>query len=90
MEHAQRQQRDAVGGEVVDFDAVLLKACDPRDRRNLLHEAQLLVSVFAPGGDAATLERMAARLSAGERDAEMARHHARRLAAALRALAKAA
>ena len=90
MEHAERQSEDRPSGDVVDFDAVLLRACDPKDRRNLMHEAQLLASVFAPGRELAKLEQMAAQLSAGERDAEMCRHHARRLACALKALAKAA
>ena len=90
MEHAQRQPRDRQGTQVVDFDAVMLKACTPRERQSLLHEAQLLVSVHAPGGGAADLERMAAQLSAGQQDATMPRHHARRLAAALKELARAA
>lgn len=74
--------------QVVDFDDVLLDACAPQTRVELLAEAQLLAGVFAPGGDASALVRMAAQLSAGERDAEMNRSHARRLAAALKRLAK--
>jgi hypothetical protein len=75
--------------EIVDFDGVLLDACQPQARAELLMEAQLLAGVFAPGGDGPTLMRLAEQLSAGERDAEMDRAHARRLAAALKRLAKA-
>lgn len=51
-------------------------------------EARLLAGVFAPGGEADALTRMAAQLSAGERDGEMDRAHARLLAAALKRLAR--
>ena len=90
MEHLRRQPSDRKGAKVVDFDAVLLKACTPVERRSLLHEAQLLVSVHAPGGGPAELERLAAELSVGQQDGAMPRHHARRLAAALKELARAA
>jgi hypothetical protein len=55
-----------------------------------LREARLLASAFAPKASARGLRRMAAQLSAGARDAQMGRAHARRLAAALKRLAKAA
>lgn len=51
-------------------------------------EAELLVGVFAPTRSELDLARIAAQLSAGERDAEMNRAHARRLAAALKRIAK--
>lgn len=51
-------------------------------------EARLLAGVFAPHGDATALERIAIQLSAGERDGEMDRAHARRVAAALKRLAR--
>ena len=38
--------------EIVDFDAALLDACEPRIRADLLREAQLLAGVFAPDGGA--------------------------------------
>lgn len=76
--------------EIVDFDVALLDSCAPRTKAELLMEAQLLAGVFAPGGDSRALLRMAAQLSAGERDAEMDRAHARRLAAALKRLARSA
>ena len=73
--------------EIVDFDAALLDACAPEIRADLLREARLLAGVFAPGGDPGALVQMAHQLSAGVRDAEMDRAHARRLAAALKRLA---
>jgi len=78
------------GGQILDFDEALLDACAPGVRADLLREAELLASVFAPRGGAGELQHMATQLSAGERDSEMGRHHARRLAAALNRLAKAA
>jgi hypothetical protein len=76
--------------EVIDFDGALLDACSADVRADLLLEAKLLAGVFAPAGDPGSLAKMAAQLSAGERDAEMDRAHARRLAAALKHLAKSA
>ena len=72
---------------IVDFDEALLDACTPALRADLLREARLLAGVFAPGGVAGELREMAHQLSAGARDAEMQRPHARRLAAALKRLA---
>jgi hypothetical protein len=89
MAHAPPQD-DGTSGEVVDFDDLLFDACTRADREELLHEAQLLASAFAPQGGAVDLRRMAAQLSAGERDAQMGRAHARLLAATLKRLAKAA
>lgn len=77
-------------GEVLDFDEALLDACAPGLRADLLREAELLASAFAPCGGAGALRRMASQLSAGQQDGEMGRHHARRLAAALKRLARAA
>ena len=77
-------------GEVVDFDEALLAACAPGDRADLMWEAEMLARAFAPRGAPGELRRMAAQLSAGQRDIELGRHHARRLAAALKHLANAA
>lgn len=88
MGHPGRNETPKRVGEVVDFDAAMLDACAPGMRADLLMEARLLADAFAPAGEAAALERMAAQLSAGERDAEMDRAHARRLAAALKRLAR--
>lgn len=76
-------------GEVLDFQEALLDACAPDLRADLLSEAALLAQAFAPQGDAAALTALAQALSSGARDAEMGQVHARRLAAALRHLAKA-
>ena len=73
--------------EVVSFDEAMLDACAPEVRADLLAEAALLAQAFAPGGDPGKLTAMAQALSSGERDEEMDRNHARRLAAALRHLA---
>ena len=73
---------------IIDFDAALLDACDPQTRADLMTEADLLAGAFAPGGGAEALERLAEALLSGERDMELGRAHARRLAAALKRLAK--
>jgi hypothetical protein len=75
-------------GEIVDFDEALIEACAPETRADLLREARLLAGVFAPDGGPDELEAMAAQLSAGARDGEMDRAHARHLAAALKRLAR--
>jgi hypothetical protein len=90
MAHAPPQDDEGATGKVVDFDDLLFDACTPADREELLREAQLLASAFAPRGGAVDLRRMAAQLSAGQRDAQMGRAHARLLAATLKRLAKAA
>jgi hypothetical protein len=74
--------------EVVDFDDAILDACSAELRADLLAEAAMLAHAFAPEGDPERLAAMARALSSGERDEEMDRNHARRLAAALRLLAR--
>jgi hypothetical protein len=74
--------------EVVNFDEAMLDACAPDLRADLLAEAAMLADAFAPEGEPEHLTAMAHALSAGERDSEMDRNHARRLAAALRHLAQ--
>lgn len=74
--------------EIVDFDTVMLQACNAEILSDLLREARLVAGVFAPGGDAVELLRLADQLSSGFRDDEMDRAHARRLAAALKQLAR--
>ncbi len=90
MARAQPRDGSKTTGEVVDFDDVLFDAWPPAQREDLLYEAQLLVAAFAPDGRAADLRQMAVQLSAGAHDADMGRAHARRLAAALKRLAKSA
>lgn len=74
--------------EIVDFDTAMLDACPPETRADLLREAQLLADVFAPDGTPSALAGIADQLSNGSRDGEMDRAHARRLAAALKRLAR--
>jgi hypothetical protein len=88
MGHPRRNEAKSASCEIVDFDEVLLSSCSLEMRTDLLMEARLLASVCAPGADAAVLAQIAAQLSAGQRDGEMSRAHARRVAAALKRLAK--
>jgi hypothetical protein len=74
--------------QVVNFDEAMLEACSAEERADLLAEAAMLAQAFAPEGQAEHLFTMAKVLSSGERDDEMGRNHARRLAAALRHLAR--
>jgi hypothetical protein len=74
--------------EIIDFDEALLAACSAELREDLLTEAAMLADAFAPEGRREQLEAMARTLSDGQRDAELGRARARRLAAALRTLAK--
>jgi hypothetical protein len=85
-----RKRDGPTAGRVVDFDEALLNACPPTELNELMREAELLAQVFAPRGGAVRLRRLAEQLSRGSRDAEMDRAHARRLAAALKRLARAA
>lgn len=71
---------------VVDFEDALLDACSEAMRRDLLAEAELLAQAFAPERRRQDLRAMASTLTAGARDDEIGRVHARRLAAALRRL----
>lgn len=87
MGHPREKQAPKRECEIIDFDAALWGACAPGVRSDLMVEARLLAGAFAPDGEATALERMAAQLSAGERDEEFGRAHARRLAAALKHLA---
>ena len=88
MGHPRRHIRPWEPCEVVDFDEALLDACPAQLRADVMMEAELLVGVFAPGREPDRLDRIAAQLSAGERDGEMNRAHARRLAAALKRIAR--
>jgi hypothetical protein len=74
--------------EVVQLDEVMLEACGPVLRAQLMTEAAMLAEAFAPEGRAEQLRAMAATLASGARDEEMDRERARRLACALRCLAR--
>ena len=87
MDQTTRTRGHFPTAEVVNFDEAMLDACAPDVRADPLAEAALLAHASAPGGDPAKLTDMAQALSSGERDEEMDRNHARRLAAALRHLA---
>lgn len=73
--------------EVIDFDEALLAACPAEVQADLLAEAHLLAGAFSDGGTE-DLEAMAVTLSAGGRDAELGRAHARKLACALKRIAR--
>ncbi|MEW5686116.1 MAG: hypothetical protein AB1942_14450 [Pseudomonadota bacterium] len=87
MPNARTSESPHQACQVFDFDRALLGACPAGRKTDLMMEAELLASVFAPNRDSAELERMAEQLSSGQRDGEMSRAHARLLAAALRDLA---
>ncbi len=88
MDRAPRPDAPKTTGEVIDFDQALLEACPAELRDDLISEASLLAQAFAPEGRAGQLSAMAEQLSSGVRDADIGRTHARRLAAALRHLAR--
>lgn len=88
MERAQRPAEPRGTADIIDFEEVLLGACPAELRADLLTEAAMLADAFAPQGRAEQLEEMATALASGARDAEMGRMRARRLAAALRRLAR--
>jgi hypothetical protein len=88
MDQAKTPPERACRGEVVDFDEALLDAC-PRHRLvEVMTEAALLASAFAPEGRMAEIRSLASSLQAGVRDLEMGRAHARLVAAALRRMAR--
>jgi len=76
------------GAEVIDFGAALLDARPADQKMELIAEASLLASAFAPQGRPAEIERLARRLERGSSDLEMGRARARLLAAALRQVAR--
>lgn len=88
MQRALRRPRPQPGAEIIDFDEALLDACPADVRAELLTEARMLARAFAPDGRADQLEAMAQALSCGKRDGWMGRARARKMAAALRRLAR--
>lgn len=88
MERARRIPLPPAGAEILDFDEALLGACAPQFRARLLTEAAMLAEAFAPRGRAEQLRAMAQTLCSDQRDGGMSRARARRLAAALRHLAR--
>jgi hypothetical protein len=88
MDQAAPDQDPRPKGEVIDFDEALLSACPGRERVEVMAEATLLAQAFAPDGRAEQIASLARALQSGVRDLEIGRAHARRLAAALRRLAR--
>jgi hypothetical protein len=83
-----RDRDAATDAEIVQLDDVMLRACPPALRAQLLVEAAMLAEAFAPEGRTEQILAMAATLAAGARDEEMDRERARRLACALRCFAR--
>jgi hypothetical protein len=86
--NAPRSDAPLAGGEIIDFDEALLDACHPGERAQLITEAAMLAQAFAPRGRTAQLEVLAQALQSGVRDLQYGHAHARRLAAALRRMAR--
>ncbi len=84
----QQTMEPAVEAEVVQLDDVMLEACGPALKTQLMIEAAMLAEAFAPEGRTEQLLAMAATLASGARDDEMDRVRARQLACALRCLAR--
>jgi hypothetical protein len=74
--------------EIIDFDEAFLESCPLEERAELMVEARILAHALAEEGTADELESIAASFSAGDMDPEMERGHARKLAAALKRLAR--
>lgn len=87
MNRARHSDQPQEPCEIIDFDEALLDRCPPEEREDLLTEARIVAHAFSDSGAPEELEEMADSLSAGERDIDMDRAHARKLAAALRRLA---
>lgn len=88
MHNTSIDKGSADGAEIVDFDEVLMNAMSPEARLELYTEATMLAEAFAPEHGPEALQVLSHALAAGERDAEIGHAHARRLAAALRQMAK--
>ena len=73
---------------MIDFDEALLAACPPGLRDELAMEAELLASALPAASRAMERRAMAKTLSAGVQEAENDRARARKLASALRRLAR--
>ena len=73
---------------VIQFDDAVLDACGPELRAELLTEAAMLAGAFAPDGSAEQLKAMASDLASGAWGGHIERARARRLASAIRRLAR--
>lgn len=88
MNRARKTEMSQKPCEVIDFDKALLDSCPAEEKAELMTEARILAQAFAHEGGVEEIEEMAETLSSGFRDAEMERAHARKLAAALKRLAR--
>ena len=89
MESLGRPAAHRETAEIIDFDAALLARCPPELRDDLMTEATMLADACSPDERAEELEAIARSLCDGERQADMGRARARRLAAAIRSIARA-
>jgi plasmid stabilization system protein ParE len=90
MDHAPKPRQRPSGAEIVDFGEAALDACPAGRQVELMTEATMLASAFAPKRRAAEIRSLARSLRSGVHDQEMGRAHAWLVAAALRRLASGA
>lgn len=88
MQRATRREEPHAGGDIIDFEQALLDACPAAELNELMTEAEMLADAFAPSRRPAHVAALARSLDAGLRHLDHGRARARRLAAALRRLAK--
>ncbi|HEY8614748.1 hypothetical protein [Phenylobacterium sp.] len=88
MESLRRPAAQAGTAEIIDFDEALLAACPPELRQDLMTEASMLADACSADDRPQELEAIARSLSDGARQAGMGRARARRLAAAIRSIAR--
>jgi hypothetical protein len=88
MKHPPNEDEPLTGGEVVDFDEALLDHCPAEELRDLMTEANLIAEVFAPRQRPREIARLAETVQSGVKELDFGRARARRLAAALRRLAR--
>jgi hypothetical protein len=88
MDPARHNSEAQSSAEIIDFEEGVLDACPAELREELEAEAELLGSALPRDGRARELRKMAQAISAEGPDRQMDAGRARRLAAALRRLAK--
>ncbi|WP_374472567.1 hypothetical protein [Phenylobacterium sp.] len=88
MDRARRPAAPRGTAEIIDFDAAMLAACPPELREDLLTEAAMLADACPAEDRPRQLEAIAQTLCEAERQDQAERARARRLAAALRTIAR--
>lgn len=88
MDRAPRRDEPHASGDIVDFEEALLDACPIELQVELMTEAAMLAALFKPEERAARVAALAQELRTTTREAAMPRPRARKLAAALKRLAK--